>query len=103
MDSPAVFIGAVLPTRLQSWIEAFGEAHRLSARELGVVMVMVMGYTTKRAPDVLGCSANTAATYWKRVFRKTQSTSKCEVLLRILAFASEGEAPEPRYAERLAG
>lgn len=76
---------AVMANRTESpFVGAFAARHRLSPRETRLLELAVEGVTNKEAAEVLGCSVGTIATYWQRIFAKTEQRSQRDVVAAIL-------------------
>ena len=71
-------------------VQGFAETNRLSRREREVVHFAAMGFCNKEIAASLGCSPQTVAVYWGRIYRKTRCHSQCRVLAALLICALNG-------------
>jgi DNA-binding CsgD family transcriptional regulator len=71
---------------IRALLADFGYAHSLSDREAETVALALAGMRTKEIASALGCAPQTIATYWDRVYRKTNSNSKEMVLALVVRF-----------------
>jgi DNA-binding CsgD family transcriptional regulator len=68
-------------------VRRFAARYRLSQREQEVVDLAATGLATKEIGAELGCSQQTVAVYWSRIYRKLDCRSHGEVMARLLATA----------------
>jgi DNA-binding CsgD family transcriptional regulator len=68
-------------------VRRFALTHRLSQREREVIDLAATGLATKEIAARLGCSQQTVAVYWSRIYRKLDCHSHAEVMARLLATA----------------
>jgi DNA-binding CsgD family transcriptional regulator len=79
---------------LRTLLLAFRDVHNLSDREAETVALALTGLRTKEIASTLGCAPQTIATYWDRVYRKTNSNSKEMVLALVIRFIVETAVTE---------
>ena len=72
---------------VSGFVQRFGQREGLSARETAVLTLAALGIHRKEAASRLGCSAGTVDTYWRRIFKKTRSSSQAEIFALLLASA----------------
>ena len=68
-------------------VDDFGSLHNLSPREKEILGMAACGYRTKEISHYLGCAIQTIGTYWARIYLKTRSTSRENVIAQLLRFA----------------
>lgn len=81
-----------LVERGQHGTDGFCEKHALSPRELQLVRAAANGLGNKQIADLLGCKEATVATYWRRIFDKTDCHSRTEVLALLIHCPRRGHA-----------
>jgi len=70
----------VLATR-QDDAMRFADLFKLSPREAALFRCALAGLNGEESALALGCSRGTIATFWNRIFRKTQTTSQRNVIV----------------------
>jgi DNA-binding CsgD family transcriptional regulator len=73
-------------------MQAFGAKHGLTHRETQVLVRFAEGYCRKEAAYLLGCSAGTINTHWRRILARMQVDSPERVLALLITFLAT-EAP----------
>lgn len=68
---------------------AYGHAHGLSPRETEVLEHALSGEVRKQCAHGLGCSTGSVASYWQRIYRKTNQHGREDVVLDVLRFVLE--------------
>jgi DNA-binding CsgD family transcriptional regulator len=71
---------------LKTLLSDFGSTHGLSEREAETVALALAGMRTKEIASALGCAPQTIATYWDRIYRKTNTNSREMVLALMIRF-----------------
>jgi DNA-binding CsgD family transcriptional regulator len=74
--------------------QRFSRKHQLSRRETEVIELAAGGLSTKEIGAQLGCSQQTVAVYWSRIYRKVGCCSHAQVMARLLATALTPEGDE---------
>jgi DNA-binding CsgD family transcriptional regulator len=64
----------------------FATSHALSPRETAVLLAIASGVSRKEVAWRLGCSPGTIHTYWRRLLRKTGSSSQSELFAALIRF-----------------
>jgi DNA-binding CsgD family transcriptional regulator len=72
------------------FVRRFGQEYGLSSRETDVLTLTALGLHRKEVAFRLGCQWATVDTYWRRIARKTRSTSQAEVMAALLWAALAG-------------
>jgi DNA-binding NarL/FixJ family response regulator len=90
-------------SRFQSIVRDFGTEHALSPRETQILtLAVVPGLANKETADALGRSTRTIEVLWAKIFRKTQTHARNEIvavlLLRAVGRVRESSAPPPEAA-----
>ncbi len=67
-----------------AFIRGFASEHRLSHRESEVISLAAGGLSTKEIGASLGCSPQTIAVYWGRIYRKLSRRCHREVMAMLL-------------------
>jgi DNA-binding CsgD family transcriptional regulator len=83
--------------------QRFSREHHLSPRETEVIELAAGGLSTKEIGAQLGCSQQTVAVYWSRIYRKVGCCSHAQVMARLLATALEPEGGEGEERDGEAG
>lgn len=87
-DSPsAVRLRGGLAAELEAFVAAFGRAHRLSERQIELVLLFASGLSAKEAAAAMEVDARTAAEYLSRMCVKVGVKGRNELTARLLAFA----------------
>lgn len=76
-------------------IEAIAAAHDLSPRETDVTRLLLEGHATAAIAERLGISSHTVRDHLKRLYRKTETRSRSELVCRLTA-APELHPAAPR-------
>jgi DNA-binding CsgD family transcriptional regulator len=61
--------------------------HHLSPREATLLVLAAMGRRRKEVAVDLECGLATVETHWRRIFKKTGTTTQSELFAAILSFA----------------
>ena len=80
IDSPSPTAQALV----RSLVDLFSNDYSLSPREANVLLLATAGLHRKKIADRLGCSVATIDTYWRRLFKKTGTTSQCQVFAVLI-------------------
>ena len=84
--------------RQESATEEAKERFHLTDREMQVVQNLLKGWTNKEIANELGVTEQTVKEHIKHIMEKTQTTTRTGILVQVIHFGLEREAP-PAVAE----
>lgn len=73
---------------IEDWTTGFCHRYSLSERESAVLGFAAFGVQNKQIADRMACALSTVVSYWKRIFQKTGSRTKVEVLALFIQWQS---------------
>ncbi len=90
---------------LRALVQRYAQRHSLSSQERNVLLLAVIGAHDGEIADSLACSRNTVATYWRRIFEKTDARGQKSVIAHLLrwslSLAPAREQPVSEVVPRL--
>lgn len=85
-------LAETLVSRVDSddWIDGFCMEFGISPREASALRLAAAGAQNKEIADRMACAPSTIVSYWKRIFRKTRTRTRAEVLAVFIQWQSRG-------------
>lgn len=74
---------------MNTWLTSYSETFKLSPREGEVLRLAVEGLQNKEISHAVGCADSTIISYWKRIFSKTYTKTRNQVLSSIIRFQAQ--------------